>query len=137
MTTSVYPFWYSTGVFIMANGKNTQSIDSMIGSYLDNFGFATKDDVAHLIKKLDKLEKLFKGQKPDSVMSEKSIANRKTKSATDHVLEVISKKKDGAKFIDIQSETQFDDKKVRNIIYRLAKQGKIQRKKRGIYVLPR
>jgi predicted transcriptional regulator of viral defense system len=42
--------------------------------------------------------------------------------------------KDGARLADIKSKTDYDEKKLRNIIYRLGKQGKITRKKRGIYV---
>ena len=37
-------------------------------------------------------------------------------------------------FSDIQAKTGFGDKKIRNIIFRLNKIGKIKRKSRGIYI---
>jgi DNA-binding transcriptional regulator PaaX len=37
-------------------------------------------------------------------------------------------------FAEIQAKTGFDEKKIRNIIFRLNKTGKIKRKTRGIYV---
>jgi transcriptional regulator NrdR family protein len=35
----------------------------------------------------------------------------------------------------LKDRTGFDDKKTRNIIYRLRKQGKIKRKRRGVYIV--
>jgi len=39
----------------------------------------------------------------------------------------------GADLADIQAKTGFGEKKLRNIIFRLHKQGRIQRLSRGIY----
>ena len=41
---------------------------------------------------------------------------------------------DGLGFAEIQAKTAFDEKKIRNIIFRLNKTGKIKRKSRGIYI---
>ena len=57
-----------------------------------------------------------------------------TRITTDMVLDVIKRYKSGVGFKEIQSQTGFEEKKVRNIIFRLDKIGKIRRVSRGIYV---
>jgi len=49
-------------------------------------------------------------------------------------LDVIKRSKQGTGFADIQAKTGFEEKKIRNIIFRLNKIGKIKRKSRGIYI---
>lgn len=55
-------------------------------------------------------------------------------SATDQVLEVIKRFNEGVDVPTIKKETGFDDKKVRNIVFRASKQGKIKKSGRGVYV---
>ena len=55
-------------------------------------------------------------------------------TAIDVVYEVIKRSRKGLGFADIQAKTGFSDKKIRNIIFRLNKNGKIKRKSRGIYI---
>jgi DNA-binding transcriptional regulator PaaX len=50
------------------------------------------------------------------------------------VYETIKRSSKGLGFADIQAKTGFGEKKIRNIIFRLNKIGKIKRKSRGIYV---
>jgi DNA-binding transcriptional regulator PaaX len=50
------------------------------------------------------------------------------------VLDTIKNSKEGIGFAQIQAKTGFDEKKIRNIIFRLNKKGKIKRKSRGIYI---
>ncbi|MCU0600625.1 MAG: hypothetical protein MUE70_15365 [Desulfobacterales bacterium] len=47
---------------------------------------------------------------------------------------VIKSKKAGIDTSDLIKETDFEDKKVRNIIYKLKKQNRIKTAKRGVYV---
>ena len=54
-------------------------------------------------------------------------------TATDQVLKMINTSKEGVDIITIKKKTGFEDKKVRNIIFRAYKEGKIQRAGRGIY----
>lgn len=115
--------------------KRAPSLDSMIKFFLNQYEFATKKDINRVLKKIEELEKMLNGGKPASSKSKKGgNGNSKNKSASDEVLEVISEIGEGANFSEIQAKTQFEDKKLRNIIYRLTKQGKIRRQKRGIYV---
>jgi DNA-binding transcriptional regulator PaaX len=68
---------------------------------------------------------LYKGQS----------GRRKTaQTAVDVVLDVIKHSRHGIGFAEIQAKTGFGEKKIRNIIFRLNKTGKIKRKSRGIYI---
>ena len=54
-------------------------------------------------------------------------------TATDQVLKIVNTAKKGVDIITIKKETGFGDRRVRNIIFRAKKEGKIQRAERGIY----
>ena len=54
---------------------------------------------------------------------------------SDTVFNTIKSFRQGAGFSDIQTKTGFDEKKLRNIIFRLNKLNKIKRKSRGIYIV--
>jgi len=69
--------------------------------------------------------------KPAVQESEKMGATKLT--ATDQVLEIVNEAKKGVDIITIKEKTGFEDKKVRNIIFRATKEGKIQRADRGLY----
>ena len=71
-------------------------------------------------------EKVVKTRKPASKPKRKE-------SASDIVLAAIASHKQGADFKKIKESTDFDDKKLRNIIFRLGNTGRIKRVKRGIY----
>ncbi len=115
--------------------KRTPSLDSMITYFLNQYELATKKDINRLIKKIDELEKVVTGGKPAASKTSRTRSkNAKSKSASEQVLAAISEIGYGANFSEIQAKTQFEEKKLRNIIYRLTKQGKIRRKQRGIYV---
>jgi len=67
--------------------------------------------------------------------SKKTSAKKATpKTATDTVLSTIKRSKKGLNTAALEKKTNFDAIKVRNIIFRLKRQGKIQSKSRGIYV---
>ena len=55
-------------------------------------------------------------------------------TATDQVLKIINRLKRGADTATLMKKTGFDQKKVRNILNRTFKQGKIKRLEKGIYV---
>ena len=56
-------------------------------------------------------------------------------TASDTVLEVVKRFRQGVDFAEIQTRTGFDEKKLRNIIFRLNKIDKIKRIRRGVYTL--
>ena len=55
-------------------------------------------------------------------------------TATDQVLNIIKRSKKGVDVPTLKKKTGFDDKKVRNIVFRAAKEGRIKKSGRGIYV---
>ena len=55
-------------------------------------------------------------------------------TATDEVLKIINRSKKGVDTATLMKKTGFDQKKVRNILNRTFKQGKIQRADKGVYV---
>lgn len=116
--------------------KKSQSFDSMIKNFLSQYNFATKQDINRLIQKIDNLEKKLANIPTPEKNTPATQINPKNGSASEMVVAVISSIGTGANFSDIQEQTQFEDKKLRNIIYRLNKQGKIRRMKRGVYMTP-
>jgi hypothetical protein len=116
-------------------GKSV-SFDAMVKFFMKNYNIPTKKDVDKLMAKLDRLENLIKaamagGGYPVKGQGESS---QTAVTAVDMVFDAIKRSRRGLGFSDIQAKTGFGDKKIRNIIFRLSKIGKIKRKSRGIYV---
>lgn len=115
--------------------RKNLSFDTMVKMFLRDYGIPTKKDVEKLMARMDRLEQLIKTAGVAPVRSRESTSTNAV-SASETVLEVIREFKNGAGFADIQEITGFDEKKLRNIIYRLSKTEKIRRISRGIYVVP-
>jgi len=66
----------------------------------------------------------------------KAVAKKKTTqvTATDKILQIVKRSKKGVDVPTLKEKSGFDDKKVRNIVFRAAKEGKIKKSGRGIYV---
>jgi hypothetical protein len=112
-------------------GKSV-SFDAMVKFFMHTYEIPTKRDVEKLMARLDRLESLLTA--PAAVRAP-AARRRPALPAADAVLEVIKRSKQGLKFSDIQAKTGFADKKIRNIIFRLNKLGKIKRHSRGVYVV--
>lgn len=120
----------------------------------------TKDFKA-LEKKMEKLLKAFEtSSKPKKVTKAKAVKAKTVKkatakkkatkkapakkaparkkatqvTATDQILKIIRRSKKGVDVPTLKQKTGFDDKKVRNIVFRAAKEGRIKKSGRGIYV---
>jgi len=120
-------------------GKSV-SFDAMIKFFMQNYNIPTKKDIEKIMARIDRLEALINTLTASVKIrrvSDRGIAKVKTlgMTASDIVLEVIERSKKGTGFTDIQNKTGFGDKKLRNIIFRLHKLGKITRKSRGIYMI--
>ncbi len=116
-------------------GKSV-SFDAMVKFFMQNYDIPTKKDIAKLNVKIDRLEKMLK-QKATFTGGRRGKAGRGkfSMTASDVVLDAVKGSgKRGMDFSDIQSKTGFEDKKLRNIIFRLNKLGRIKRKNRGIYI---
>ena len=127
---------------VKKKGKSV-SFDAMVKFFLQHYNIPTKRDVDKLIERMDRLEKAIKASKlygestrTTGSKSSKAVtsASKSAESSTDRVLEVIKRFKKGIGFSEIRTRTGFGEKKLRNIIYRLHKTGKIIRKSRGIYI---
>ena len=113
----------------------TPSFDWMVKFFMRQYNIPTKKDVDKLMAKLDRLENLITQSELSPDNADIRIGRRKTAlTAIDVVLDAIKRSKQGADFATIQTKTGFDEKKIRNIIFRLNKIGKIKRKSRGIYI---
>jgi len=118
-------------------GKSV-SFDAMVKFFMHTYNIPTKQDIERINARLDRIERLLvnaetaKGRR--SVGGVKAAGKQALTTASAMVLEVIQRHKDGIGFGDIQIQTGFEEKKLRNIIFRLNKTGKIKPKSRGIYI---
>ncbi len=115
------------------------SVDSMFKAFMKSYEIPSKQDIDKLSAKIDRLEKLIKqsGGKTmkAAVVADSEALDKSDLTASGAVLRVIKNSRQGADFARIQAKTGFEDKKLRNIIFRLNKIGKIERKTRGIYMV--
>ena len=120
------------------------SFDAMVKFFMMSYDIPTKHDVAKVMERIDRLEDLIKKKlasekigRPVAGKASKATGSRSRSAVTasDVVLDTMIKFKKGVGFAEIQGQTGFGEKKVRNIIFRLEKLGKIERKSRGIYVI--
>jgi len=116
---------------------------------------AVKKDIVALQKKMEKLlkaherpatakpkaakkpkRKVVKAKAKRTVTAKKAAPRKKTSTmtATEQVLKIIGRSKKGVDVPKLKAKTGFDDKKVRNIVFRASKEGKIKKVGRGIYV---
>jgi len=115
------------------------SFDAMVKFFMQNYEIPTKKDVEKLLARLDNIEKLLKsnlktsGRSRLSGATESSGRKRSGSTAVEHVLAVMKGQDEGVSVSEIKDKTGFDDKKIRNIIFRLYKSGSIRRVSRGVY----
>jgi hypothetical protein len=114
----------------------TISFDAMVKFFMQNYNIPTKKDVDKVMAKLDRLENLVIATMASGGYPVEGPAggSKTAVTAVDMVFDAIKRSRRGLGFSDIQAKTGFGDKKIRNIIFRLNKIGKIKRKSRGIYV---
>jgi hypothetical protein len=117
----------------------TVSFDAMVKFFMQQYGIPTKKDLDKLVDRMDRLEKVISNAVTLSGQySRNTGASPKGRggelSASDIVLDIISKSKEPIGVPEIREKTGFGDKKLRNIIFRLYKNGTIARKQRGRYV---
>ncbi len=112
----------------------TVSFDAMVKFFMQNYNIPTKHDMEKLLVRIDQLEETIKELLSESGKS-KSAGSKTPILASDKVIEIIKRSNDGVKFADIKNRTGFGEKKLRNIIFRLSKMDKIQRKSRGVYII--
>ena len=106
---------------------------------------AISKELTKLANQTEKLAaQLGKSEKPSAksvqtktkakTVTKKAPAKVAKKTDTDKVLEIINRSKKGVDTATLMKKTGFDQKKVRNMLNRTYKQGKITRVEKGIYV---
>ena len=114
---------------------------------------ALQKEFKALGKKLEKLAKMVekgetikvakkttakpvKAKTSNKVTAKKAPAKKKSAqlTATDKVLKIINGSKKGVDAKALMKKTGFNDKKIRNILFKAFKEGKVKRVGKGIYV---
>ncbi len=117
------------------------SFDAMVKFFMQYYDLPTKTDIEKIADRLDRLEMLVReiaaggasGRLPVGARKHKAAKPRAATTAADTVCAALKTFKTGADLADIQAKTGFGEKKLRNIIFRLHKLGRIQRQSRGVY----
>ncbi len=127
--------------------------EGLVHLFLEKFEIPSRADLSQINQRLDRVENLIYQNQPESfqmpseavlppeavlrqpetVKMAGRLGDKKSIIASDVVLNVIADQAKGADFKTIKAATDYNDKKLRNIIFRLDKIGKIKRVKRGIY----
>ena len=123
-------------------GKSV-SFDAMIKFFMQYYNLPTRKDIDKLAAKIDQLEILIKtagaageGRQVGGgkIARGQAATGNAAMTCSDMALDVIKRFRKGVGFAEIQNRTGFGEKKLRNIIFRLHKMGKIIRKDRGVYI---
>ena len=109
------------------------SFDAMVKFFMHNYNIPTKRDIESLNQRLDRLEKLIRALPASTRRTTAKTNGTSPLSATETVLDIIRRSQNGIGIPKIREQTGYDDKKLRNIIFRLNKMGKITRVNRGSY----
>jgi hypothetical protein len=110
---------------------------------LSSLKVPTRAEFDKLTKRVDALEKALKAKKAAKKVTKpaKKVAAKKKGGAkvkrqitnSEKVLRVIKRNPDGVDVATLKERTKLDDKKIRDTVFRLSKQGKIKRAGRGVY----
>ncbi len=129
----------------MKKRGKSPSLDLIMRFVLQRYNIPTKQDIDKLVKKMERLEVALKANRVAGARAKKAGAvkgaakkkqarrGRAKMTATEKILSVIEKSARGADISALKAKTGFEDKKIRNIVFRLAKQGTIKRAGRGVY----
>jgi hypothetical protein len=126
------------------SGKSV-SFDAMIKFFMIRFEIPTRQDIQRIVSRLDQLEKTIKkiavcgkakrsGNSKAGGGNTRSAGSGQTSNASEVILNAVKASVQGLDYAGISEITHFEEKKIRNILHRLHKTGKIQRKRRGLYV---
>jgi hypothetical protein len=117
----------------------------MIKFFMMRFEIPTRQDIQRIVTRLDQMEKTIKKlaicgkpKRPGAIgpanAKPLSFGSVQKLNASEIILKAVTESDHGMDFAGISEITHFDEKKIRNILHRLHKTGKIQRKRRGLYV---
>ena len=131
----------------MKKRGKSPSLDVIMRFLLQRYNIPTKEDIEKLAKGMERLEDALKATTVDvgkakrtggvkgAAKKKEARRGRAKMTATEKILSVIKRSADGADIVALKAKTGFEDKKIRNIVFRLAKQGTIKRAGRGVYTV--
>jgi hypothetical protein len=131
----------------MRKRRKSYSVDAVIRFFLQYYNIPTKQDIERIGKSMERLEEALKAnmaatRKARKTAGVKGVAKKKPArrgrakmTATEKVLSVLKRSSKGVNIAGLKSKTGFEDKKIRNIVFRLAKEGTIKRAGRGVYTV--
>lgn len=131
----------------MKKRKRAPSLDAVVRFFLQHYNIATKQDTEKILKRIDRLEETIKGvkavggtarrrgQRKTSAAKKEAARGRAKRTATEKVLDVLKRSSKGIDMAGLKAKSGFEDKKIRNIIFRLSKQGAVKRVGRGVYAI--
>ncbi len=116
---------------LQAVRKDIKALEKKMANLLKAYGKAQKPKSARKVKRKTLKAKTRVARAP------KKTAFRKKASpmtATEQILKIVGRSRKGVDVPTLKVKTGFEDKKVRNIIFRASKEGKIKKIGRGIYI---
>ena len=131
----------------MRKRRKAYTVDAMVRFFLQYYNIPTKRDIEKVLTRMDRLEAAIKAGKVSGRTARKAggrkttakrshvAKGRTTMTATEKVLSILKRSPKGIDVPGLKAKSGFEDKKVRNIIFRLSKQGTIKRVGRGIYAV--
>ncbi|PIE74859.1 MAG: hypothetical protein CSA18_02815 [Deltaproteobacteria bacterium] len=119
-------------------GKRKKNVESLIAELIEEYNIYSKKDFEKLNKRLSNIENLLKqiilvSSYDGANFTGKSKRGRKV-TAAEMVFNIINREDVPVNFRFLKDKTGFNDKKLRNIIFRLHATGKIKRVERGCYL---
>ena len=131
----------------MKRRRRSYSVDAVVRFFLQYYGIPTKQDIDKILKRMDRLEAAVKGTRVSGRTARKAggrkiaggegrvARSRPRMTATEKVLSIVRRSRKGVDVPGLKAKSGFEDKKIRNIIFRLSKQGTIKRVGRGLYAI--
>ncbi len=126
----------------MKKKRKTYSMDTMMRFFLQYYNIPTKKDIDKILTRIDRLEGVIRNMERNGRVAEVKVPpGRKSGggkvrgkvTATDQILAILRDAPAGIDVSGLKTISGYEDKKVRNIVFRLQKQGTITRISRGTY----
>jgi hypothetical protein len=117
-------------------------MEAMMRFFLQYYNIPTKKDIDKILARIDRLERVIRNMergvptgelKPHSARKTGKHRRQGKVTATDKILAILRDAPKGVDVPRLKTISGYEDKKVRNIIFRLQKQGVIKRIGRGVY----
>lgn len=116
-------------------------LNTLVKMFLRDYNIPTKKDIEKVLERLDHLEHMVRDITENEALQkalrktrrDPKLNGKKAGADADLVADILREHGAIMAFSDIRSKTGFPEKKLRNIIYRLGKAGRIDNTSRGFY----